>query len=68
MQVQEELAALPIPKLSKIFGASQIIATASKANHDYVRSLGADAVIDYNTENVHERVMELTGGLALIIA
>ncbi len=49
-------------QLAKAFGASQIITTASPANFDLVRKLGADAVIDYNTENVHERVMALTDG------
>lgn len=32
---------------AKHIGA-RVITTASKANHDYVRSLGADEVIDYN--------------------
>ena len=34
-------------QLSKHLGA-RVITTASKANHDYVRKLGADEVIDYN--------------------
>ncbi|MGF7031187.1 NADPH:quinone reductase-like Zn-dependent oxidoreductase [Paenibacillus mucilaginosus] len=52
-------------QLAKVFGASKILATASPANVDYVRSLGADEVIDYNTEDVHARVMELTDGLGV---
>src|SRR5262245_65016776 len=35
---------------AKHIGA-RVITTASKANHDYVRSLGADQVIDYNAED-----------------
>ena len=37
-------------QVAKHIGA-RVITTASKANHDYVRSLGADQVIDYNTED-----------------
>jgi len=36
--------------LAKHLGA-QIITTASAKNHDYVRGLGADRVIDYNVED-----------------
>ena len=36
--------------LAKHIGA-RVIATASAANHAYVRSLGADQVIDYNVED-----------------
>lgn len=49
-------------QLARLFGASRIMATASPANHDFVRGLGADEVIDYNTEDVHARIMELTDG------
>lgn len=38
------------PKLCKHLGAT-VITTASANNHAYVRSLGADTVIDYNTED-----------------
>jgi NADPH:quinone reductase-like Zn-dependent oxidoreductase len=36
--------------LAKHLGA-RVITTASAANHDYVRSLGADEVIDYRTQD-----------------
>jgi NADPH:quinone reductase-like Zn-dependent oxidoreductase len=36
--------------LAKHLGA-RVIATASAANHDYVRSLGADQAIDYRTQD-----------------
>ncbi|MGR3765712.1 zinc-binding dehydrogenase [Rossellomorea sp. NS-SX7] len=39
-----------------------VISTASSHNHEYVKSLGADYVIDYREENVKEKVMELTEG------
>jgi NADPH:quinone reductase-like Zn-dependent oxidoreductase len=37
-------------QVAKHIGA-RVITTASKANHDYVRTLGADQAIDYNTED-----------------
>lgn len=37
-------------QLAKYMGAT-VITTASAVNHDYVRSLGADRVIDYNAED-----------------
>ncbi len=37
-------------QLAKHIGAT-VITTASPRNHDYVKSLGADRVIDYNADN-----------------
>ncbi len=39
-----------------------VITTASSVNHEYVRSLGADYVIDYREEDVAAKVMEITQG------
>lgn len=39
-----------------------VISTASRVNHEYVKSLGADYVIDYHEEDVKARVMEITNG------
>lgn len=41
---------------------ADVLATASAANHERVRSLGARAVIDYRTEDVATRVRALTDG------
>ncbi len=40
----------------------KVITTASARNHDYVRALGADHIIDYQTEDVAARVLEITKG------
>lgn len=48
-------------QLAKLAGKS-VISTASSHNHEYVKSLGADYVIDYREENVNARVMEITNG------
>jgi NADPH2:quinone reductase len=40
----------------------KIIATSSKNNFDYVKQLGATHTIDYNSENLEERIKELTDG------
>jgi NADPH:quinone reductase-like Zn-dependent oxidoreductase len=44
-------------QLAKHLGA-MVLTTASARNHDYVRSLGADRVIDYNTEDFTRTVSE----------
>lgn len=38
-------------QLAKAFGAKTVITTTSAANFDYCRSLGADQLIDYKTQN-----------------
>jgi len=43
-------------QLAKHIGA-RVITTASPANHDYVRSLGADEVIDYRTQDFTKLVV-----------
>ncbi|GEN54337.1 zinc-binding dehydrogenase [Halobacillus faecis] len=48
-------------QLAKAAGKT-VISTASAHNHDHVRQLGADFVIDYRNEDVHQRVKEITEG------
>ena len=47
-------------QIARHFGLKKIITTCSAANHDYVRSLGATDIIDYRSEDVVSRVMEIT--------
>lgn len=49
-------------QLAKLLGAARILTTASPANFGYVKRLGADVAIDYNSEDVAERVMKETNG------
>jgi NADPH:quinone reductase-like Zn-dependent oxidoreductase len=44
-------------ELAKHIGA-RVITTASAANHDYLRGLGADEIIDYNTQDFAEIVSD----------
>lgn len=46
---------------AKLSGAT-VITTASPHNFDYVKSLGADHVFDYNDETSPAKIRELTGG------
>ncbi|WP_243385551.1 zinc-binding dehydrogenase [Bacillus kexueae] len=48
-------------QLAALTGAT-IIGTASKHNHDFIQSLGAHLMIDYHSEDVKEKVLELTNG------
>jgi NADPH:quinone reductase-like Zn-dependent oxidoreductase len=45
-------------QLAKLRGA-RVIATASKKNHEFLRSLGADEVIDYNTTKFEDVVRDV---------
>jgi NADPH2:quinone reductase len=49
-------------QLARIYGASKIITTASSSSFDFVKGLGANICIDYNNEDVHQRVMDATAG------
>jgi NADPH2:quinone reductase len=50
-------------QFAKLLGAAQVIATVSSADKAALaRSAGADLTIDYKTESVAERVMQVTGG------
>ncbi|MGR9048891.1 zinc-binding dehydrogenase [Halobacillus faecis] len=48
-------------QLAKAAGKT-VITTASSHNHDHVRQLGAEFVIDYREEDVHQKVKEITEG------
>lgn len=48
--------------LGKAMGARVIAAASSTAKLDQCRAMGADAVINYDTEDLKERVRELTSG------
>ena len=48
-------------QVAKAIGA-RVITTASAHNHDFVRALGADEVIDYRSEDYVEAVSRLTRG------
>ncbi len=47
-------------QIAKAFGIETIIATSSKSNHNYIKSLGATHVIDYQSEDVIDEVMNIT--------
>ncbi len=50
-------------QMAKLLGAAQVIATVSSDRKaDHATTAGADAVIDYKTESVPDRVRELTNG------
>jgi NADPH:quinone reductase-like Zn-dependent oxidoreductase len=48
-------------QLAKHLGAT-VITTSSARNHEYVRSLGADRAIDYNTQDFVAMVFDTVGG------
>lgn len=52
-------------QLAKMKGA-RVIATASKRNHEFLRSLGADELIDYNTTKFEDVVRDVDAVLDTI--
>ncbi len=52
-------------QLAKAMGA-RVITTARSGNHEFVRSLGADEVIDYTTERFQDRVSGMDGAFDLM--
>lgn len=51
-------------QLAKAIGA-YVFTTCSKKNHDLVRDLGADRIIDYKNENYEEIIRTETNGLGV---
>lgn len=49
-------------EIAKAMGARVIAAASTAEKLDYCASIGADAVIDYQTEDVRERIKEITNG------
>lgn len=47
---------------------ARVLATASAPNHDLVRSLGADVVVDYRAEEPAEAALRATGGRGVEVA
>ena len=54
-------------QVARHVGLARIIVTASAANHRYVRELGATHAIDYRTEDVVVRVLDLTNGDGVVL-
>ena len=55
-------------QLAKIRGARVITTVSSETKAEFVRSLGADAVINYREQDLVEAVMEWTGGHGVDLA
>jgi len=41
-------------QLAKAFGATRVVTSTSKANFEFVKSLGADEVVDYHNQNIFD--------------
>ncbi|KAG5421006.1 IFR1 [Candida metapsilosis] len=52
---------LAIQLAKQIYGL-KVVATASPKNHEYLKSLGADYVFDYNDDKVVDNIKEVVGG------
>ena len=52
--------------MAKHLGA-KVYTTTSAKNSDYVKSLGADEIIDYNSEDYESVLQQLTAGVDLVL-
>lgn len=50
-------------QIAKYVGAHKIIATCSEKNFAFVREMGATHIIDYQKENIAQKVLEYTDGI-----
>merc|ERR1712046_2174 len=57
-----------VTQFAKAAGATTVIAVCSAAKHEYVLKLGATHAVDYKTEDVEARVLEITGGVGVRVA
>jgi NADPH2:quinone reductase len=55
-------------ELGKAMGATVIAAAGSDEKLELVRTLGADHVINYSTQDLRERIKEITGGKGVDVA
>jgi len=49
-------------QIAKLVYGLKVITTASPKNHDFLKSLGADVVLDYTQPDIVDRVIEVAGG------
>ncbi|CCG20621.1 Ifr2 zinc-binding dehydrogenase [Candida orthopsilosis Co 90-125] len=49
-------------QLAKLIYGLRVVATASPKNHEYLKSLGAEYVFDYNDDQVINKIKEVVGG------
>lgn len=49
-------------QLAKLIYGLRVVTTASPKNHEYLKSLGAEYVFDYNDDKVIDKIKEVVGG------
>jgi NADPH2:quinone reductase len=54
-------------ELAQMFGARVLAAASSPAKLEICRAAGAEAVVDYDAEDLKERIKEITGGGADVV-
>ncbi|HXY92137.1 MAG TPA: NADPH:quinone oxidoreductase family protein [Acidimicrobiia bacterium] len=54
-------------ELAQVLGARVLAAASSPAKLDACRAAGAEATVDYDTEDLKERIKEITGGGADVV-
>lgn len=52
-------------QIAKYFGVETIITSCSERNHDFVKQLGATHILNYQSQDVEQEIMQITNGVGV---
>ncbi|USD67306.1 zinc-binding dehydrogenase [Vibrio sp. SCSIO 43136] len=55
-------------QMAKHFGVETIITSCSERNHEFVKQLGATHILNYQSQDIEQEVMQITNGIGVDVA